>query len=67
MYPEYRYMDFLSEKSVKAGDHPLAMDAPFKPGTDVSISSRRLPVLALVCNFVPKVRELSLKGRAKYS
>ena len=48
MYPEYRYMDFLSEKSVKACDHPLGRDVALKPGADVTIASRQLPVLALV-------------------
>jgi|FrelakmetLWP11LW_1041352.scaffolds.fasta_scaffold317457_1 hypothetical protein len=48
MYPEYRYMDFLSEKSVQAGDHPLARDATLKPGEAFQMATRRLPVLALV-------------------
>ena len=45
LYPEYRYVDFLQEKSVTGGDHPL------KPGENKmegkEISERVLPVLAL--------------------
>ena len=45
LYPEYRYVDFLQEKSVTAKDHPL------KPGENKTegkeISERVLPVLAL--------------------
>ena len=49
LFPEYRYMDFLSEKSVQACDHPLNNDYSLKkPESDIKIASRRLPVLALV-------------------
>ena len=56
MFPEYRYMDFLSEKSVQACDHPLSSDGFLKAGSDFEIASRRLPVLALVSKFLPQLK-----------
>lgn len=62
LFPEYRYMDFLSEKSVRACDHPLVQHSvPQKNGTG-GLATRRLPVLALNDVFVGE----SLSSRVSY-
>lgn len=61
LFPELRYMDFLSEKSVQADDHPLSAGKAKSMEGDI-ISSRRLPVLALNDVFVGE----SLSSRVSY-
>jgi len=63
-YPEYRYIDLLSEQSVNASDHPLTA---YKSGRAVNggrtkLSSRVLPVLALNEVFLGE----SLSSRVSY-
>ena len=60
VYPEYRYVDFLQEKSVTAGDHPLK-HSENKTGKE-KISERVLPVLALNEVFLGE----SLSSRVSY-
>lgn len=57
VYPEYRYVDFLQEKSVTAGDHPLKQET-----TGKEVSERVLPVLALNEVFLGE----SLSSRVSY-
>ena len=57
IYPEYRYVDFLQEKSVSGGDHPLKQET-----TGTEISERVLPVLALNEVFLGE----SLSSRVSY-
>ena len=59
-YPEYRYVDFLKEKSVSPLDHPLR--TPDGPTNEENIGSRVLPVLALNEVFLGE----SLSSRVSY-
>ena len=59
-YPEYRYVDFLQEKSVTGGDHPLKQDQLRKQQQQQS--ERILPVLALNEVFLGE----SLSARVSY-
>ena len=60
VYPEYRYVDFLQEKSVTAGDHPLR---PEENNTETKeITERIMPVLALNEVFLGE----SLSSRVSY-
>ncbi len=58
-YPEYRYMDFLQEKSVSPIDHPLRIQ---DQSDNPPISQRVLPVLALNEVFLGE----SLSSRVSY-
>ena len=59
-YPEYRYIDLLSEQSVNAKDHPLKEE--YDCVTNKKLSSRVLPVLALNEVFFGE----SLSSRVSY-
>ena len=59
-YPEYRYVDFLKEKSVSPLDHPLRTSEG--PTDEENIGSRVLPVLALNEVFLGE----SLSSRVSY-
>lgn len=59
-YPEYRYVDFLQEKSVTGGDHPLKQNQQKKQQQQQS--ERILPVLALNEVFLGE----SLSARVSY-
>ena len=59
-YPEYRYVDFLQEKSVTPSDHPLKREDSNKKET--KISENILPVLALNEVFLGE----SLSSRVSY-
>lgn len=62
-YPEYRYMDFLQEKSVKAHDHPLNTDpGQNKDMNKHEVETRTLPILALNEVFLGE----SLSSRVSY-
>jgi len=59
-YPEYRYVDFLKEKSVSPMDHPLRTSDG--PTDEENVGSRVLPVLALNEVFLGE----SLSSRVSY-
>lgn len=62
IYPEYRYVDFLSEKSVTAEDHPLKNHGDTGDKPKKKICQRVLPVLASNEVFVGE----SLSSRVSY-
>jgi len=62
VYPEYRYVDFLKEKSVSPSDHPLKRDDDSNPKKSTKIAERVLPVLALNEVFLGE----SLSSRVSY-
>ena len=63
VYPEYRYVDFLQEKSITPGDHPLKNhEEDDVENKNKKIRQRILPVLALNEVYIGE----SLSSRVSY-